>query len=171
MCVRGGGGGSIQLNKIDRNDNFSISGLYYHLHVGNEQIKQKRAQGQKGMLSRLLLLLLRLIPLFLLLLLLLLSRLLLLQPMMMTTMIIVMVLLLPLVAVVVLAMIMVVVVTLVVVEIGGGSLGVEGEVGKEGAGSFKGNVQPAVKLQPIVLHIVPEAPSKNSSKKRNHPLT
>lgn len=37
--------------------------------------------------------------------------------------------------------------------------------------SFKGNVQPSVKLQPIVLHIVPEALSKNSNKKRNHPLT
>lgn len=37
--------------------------------------------------------------------------------------------------------------------------------------SFKGNVQPGVKLQPIVLHIVPEANSKNSNKKRNHPLT
>lgn len=37
--------------------------------------------------------------------------------------------------------------------------------------SFKGNVQPGVKLQPIVLHIVPEAHSKNSNKKRNHPLT
>lgn len=37
--------------------------------------------------------------------------------------------------------------------------------------SFKGNVQSGVKLQPIVLHIVPEANSKNSNKKRNHPLT
>lgn len=47
--------------------------------------------------------------------------------------------------------------------------------GKGGEGekecSFKGNVQPGVKLQPIVLHIVPEAHSKNSNKKRNHPLT
>lgn len=42
---------------------------------------------------------------------------------------------------------------------------------KEGGCSFKGNVQPGVKLQPIVLHIVPEAHSKNSNKKRNHPLT
>lgn len=55
----------------------------------------------------------------------------------------------------------------------GGGLGEEGGGGekKEGGDSFKGNVQPGVKLQPIVLHIVPEAHSKNSSKKRNHPLT
>lgn len=47
----------------------------------------------------------------------------------------------------------------------------EEEKKKKGGDSFKGNVQPGVKLQPIVLHIVPEAHSKNSSKKRNHPLT
>lgn len=51
---------------------------------------------------------------------------------------------------------------------GGGGL-VEG--GRKKGDSFKGNVQPGVKLQPIVLHIVPEAHSKNSNKKRNHPLT
>lgn len=52
---------------------------------------------------------------------------------------------------------------------GGGLRGLGGVEKKEC--SFKGNVQPAVKLQPIVLHIVPEARSKNSNKKRNHPLT
>lgn len=52
---------------------------------------------------------------------------------------------------------------------GGGLIGGGRERKKEC--SFKGNVQPGVKLQPIVLHIVPEALSKNSNKKRNHPLT
>lgn len=54
---------------------------------------------------------------------------------------------------------------------GGSSEGLKegGRVKKEC--SFKGNVQPGVKLQPIVPHIVPEAHSKNSNKKRNHPLT
>lgn len=38
--------------------------------------------------------------------------------------------------------------------------------------SFRGNVQWSVKLHPIVLHIVPEAHSKNSrAYKRNYPLT
>lgn len=55
---------------------------------------------------------------------------------------------------------------------GGDDGGGEGlREGGVGGCSFKGNVQPGVKLQPIVLHIVPEANSKNSNKKRNHPLT
>lgn len=55
--------------------------------------------------------------------------------------------------------------------VGGGDDG-DGGGGLMGRGcSFKGNVQPGVKLQPIVLHIVPEAHSKNSNKKRNHPQT
>lgn len=58
-------------------------------------------------------------------------------------------------------------------RVGGGDDDGGGEGLREGGGdgrkkkecSFKGNVQPGVKLQPIVLHIVPEANSKNSNKK------